>query len=206
MRLLRGPSFLGACLVAVAAGAAVGAGWLQRAWQAVEPAPHHRPAETSGGVEAMFRRMDEALLNPLASHNPICAGPGGVCTASSERIVNFVSHRRAGSFRGVLFNVGRTANKPAAFALSMDFESGDGRLTLNDQETETLSQIGRDYGFDESQQAAVLAACQEPPSIAGVERTVEAGGISFTCTVLPIRKTIEMKFTGPVPGAFMKQR
>ena len=37
MRLLRGPFFLVACIVAVALGVAAGAGWFQRAWRTVEP-------------------------------------------------------------------------------------------------------------------------------------------------------------------------
>ena len=172
---------------------------------AVEAVSYQQPPGITGGVEPIFLRMDAALLNALASHSPVCAGPGGVCTAKSERFLNFVSYRRAGNF-SIGFIVGGQTNTTAQFELSIFFKSADGRLTLNDQETQSLLQIARDYGFNGSQRAAVLAACQEPPTKFATEKTVEAGGISFTCTVLPMAETIEMRFKGPVPRAFAVAR
>ena len=185
MRWLRGPYFVVACLLAVAVGVVLGGGWFHRLWVAVEAVSYQQPPGITGGVEPIFLRMDAALVSALAPHSPVCSGPGSVCTAKSERFLNFVSYRRAGNF-AIGFIVGGQTNTTAQFDLSIDFKSADGRLTLNDQERQSLLQIARDYGFNESQQAAMLAACQEPPTKIATEKTVEAGGINFTCTVLPV--------------------
>jgi hypothetical protein len=202
MRLLRGPYFMVACIVAVAAGAAAGAGWLQKAWLAVEPAYDHPRAGVTSDVEAIFRRMDGALLKAFASHYPVCTGPGGSCTGKSEGHAHFMSTRRAGNFRLIGFIVGGQTGTAAEFELRIDFESADGRMTFTDQERQSVLQIARDYGFNESQHPAVLAACQEGPIKIATEKTVAAAGISLICRVLPNRRAIRMRFKGPVPRAF----
>ena len=122
MRWLRGPYFVVACLLAVAVGVVLGGGWFHRLWVAVEAVSYQQPPGITGGVEPIFLRMDAALLNALASHSPVCTGPGGVCTAKSERLPNFVSDRRAGNFAIGLIVWGQTTTN-AQFELSIDFKS-----------------------------------------------------------------------------------
>ena len=202
MRLLRGPYFVVACLLAVAIGVALGGGWFWRAWVQVAPTSHPEPANISGGVESIFLKMDAVLVRAFAFHNPVCIGPGGACTAKSERISNFVSHRSAGSFRLIGLSVAGQTNTTASFELRIDFESGDRRLVMNEQEKQSVFAIARALGFGENERAAIVEACKAMPDLSASEKAVKAGDITFNCRVLPRRGDFLMSFKGPVPRRF----
>jgi hypothetical protein len=202
MRLLRGPYFVVACLLAVGIGVVLGGGWFWRAWVQVAPTNPPAPANLSGGVEGVFLKMDAALLKAFAFHNPVCAGPGGACTAKSERISSFVSYRRGGSFRLISLSVAGQTNTTASFELRIDFETGDRRLIMNEQEKQSVFEIARGYGFGENERAALVDACKAMPDLSASDKTVKAGDITFSCRVLPRRGDFLMNFKGPVPRHF----
>jgi hypothetical protein len=125
MRILRGPYFAIVCIVGVAAGVALGWVWFPRAAAPTRPdaGHYHQQADILRELEPVFQRIDEALVKALAPHNPVCDGPGGVCTAKSDpglgsgrpAFGNIVSVRRAGKFRNIILSVSRQAGTPIGF-------------------------------------------------------------------------------------------
>ena len=219
MQFLRGPYFAIVCIVAVAAGVALGWLWFPRA---AAPTPgdagkppdarrYHEQAAIIRELEPVFRAMDEALVKALAPHNPACPRLGGACTSSSDPGVanklafgNYVSDRQAGKFRNVMLSVSRLANMAPQFKLTMSIGPVDGRLVLSDQERQSLFRIARDYGVGDSDQARMLAACAET-SPADRAKTVTAAGVTFTCWLLGTGR-IGLEFSGPLPRAFAAER
>jgi hypothetical protein len=211
MRFLRGPYLVIVCVVAVAAGVALGWALLPRAQRAPDPAHYHQQAAINAEIEPTFRAMNGALrtaLGPGAQWD----GPAG----SDER--SFVVHRpdighgttafgswmsawRVGGLRYAL-RVSRDANTRTEFTLGIRHDG----LTLGERERQTLLRLASDYGFSEADQARILATCGVTPPPGNPNRAVTVGGVTFTCTVLANRGTMEMQFRGPPPRAFAAPR
>ena len=213
MRLLRGPYFLVAGILAVAIGVVVGVMWLPRAQPVPEPVPYHRQAAIIRELEPVFERMDKALVKALAPFNPVCDRPDDACTIRSDpgtfhgpAFGAFSSARRAGNFKNIRLNVSREAGKAARFDLAMSFAPADGVLVMSAGEKQTVFEIARGYGFGESGQAAILEACKETPGSINSTKIVTAGDVRFSCQVAPQLGRFYMSFNGPPPSAFAAPR